>query len=93
MGTSYYEGGASTALHTDICSPVATDPTWSRLDKSARAILEADGVPLWHMLLEALRPQIVALSVAQAHLERFAFAPMTDWNVVHAFERTAEGTA
>ena len=27
-GASYYEGFTSTALHTDICSPVATDPTW-----------------------------------------------------------------
>ena len=36
LGTSYYEGGASTALHTDICSPVATDPTWSRLGKPDR---------------------------------------------------------
>ena len=31
MGASYYDGAESTALHTDICSPLATDPTWSRL--------------------------------------------------------------
>ena len=90
-GTSYYEGGTSTALHTDICSPVATNPTWSRLDKANRTALEADGVPLWHMLLEELRPQIVALSVAIVHLRRIEFAPMTDWNVIRAFERTADG--
>ena len=29
LGASFYEGKPSTALHTDICSPVATDPTWS----------------------------------------------------------------
>ena len=28
-----------------ICSPVATDPTWSHLDGAARATLEADGGP------------------------------------------------
>ena len=26
-GASYYAGRTSTAVHTDICSPVATDPT------------------------------------------------------------------
>ena len=91
LGASYYEGGASTALHTDICSPVATNPTWSRLDKADRAALEADGGPLWHMLLEELRPQIVALSVAKIHLKRIEFPPMTDWNVIRAFERAAGG--
>ena len=88
VGASHYDGGASTALHTDICSPVATNPTWSQLDKTDHAALEADGGPLWHMLLEELRPQIVALSVAKSHLERIEFAPKTGWERVHAFTRT-----
>ena len=58
-GASYYAVEASTALHTDICSPVATSPTWSQLDGADHAAIEADGGPLWHMLLEALRPQII----------------------------------
>ncbi len=91
MNTSYYQGGASTALHTDICSPVATNPTWSQLDEADRAALESDGDPLWHMLLEELQPQIVALSVAKAHLKRIKFMPMTNWEVIHAFKRTASG--
>ena len=70
LGAGYYEGGASTALHTDICSPVATSPTWSGLDKADQEFLETDGGPLWRMLLETLQPQIVALSVAKAHLKR-----------------------
>lgn len=91
MGSSYYEGSASTALHTDIGSPVATNPTWSQLDESDRKALEAHGGPLWHRLLEELRPQIVALSVARAHLERIEFPPVTDWNVIRAFEQKADG--
>ena len=91
LGASYYEGGASTALHTDICSPVATNPTWSRLHENDRSALEADGGPLWHMLLEELKPQIVALSVAKAHFDRIAFPPIADWEVIHAFQRTANG--
>ena len=92
LGASYYRGGASTALHTDICSPIATDPTWSRLDEADCAALEADGSRLWRMLLEELRPQIVAISVAKAHLKRIEFVPRTDWKTIHAFERKADGS-
>lgn len=91
LGASYYEGAASTALHTDICSPVATDPTWSQLDEADRAALAADGGPLWHQLVEELRPQMVALSVAKTRLGRIEFAPMTDWEVIHTFTRTGSG--
>ena len=90
-GASYYEGGTSTALHTDICSPVATKPTWSGLDKADQEALEADGGPLWQLLLETLQPQIVALSVANAHLKRIKFPPMAEWQVIHAFKRTGSG--
>ena len=91
-GSSYYEGGAaSTALHTDICSPVATNPTWSQLGRAEQKALEADGGPLWHMLLKVLRPQIVALSVAKKHLKRIAFASNCEWKTVHEFKKTRSG--
>ena len=93
MGASYYEGNASTALHTDICSPIATNPTWGRLDATARAELEADGSPLWHRLLEDLQPQIVAVSVAKEHLKHIKFTPMTQWKVIHVFKQTTSGEA
>ena len=92
-GSSYYMNkAASAALHTDICSPVATNPTWTGLRQADRAALEADGGPLWHNLLEALRPQVVFLSVAKRHLGRICFAPTSDWKTVHVFERTDSGT-
>ena len=90
-GASYYADEASTAIHTDICSSIATNPTWSQLDKADRTALEADGGPLWHTLLVALRPQIVALSVAKDHLKRIEFAPMTEWKPLHTFERAGNG--
>ena len=90
-GASYFEGSASTALHTDICPPVATNPTWSALDESDRSALEADGGPLRHMLLEELRPQVVAVSVAKSHLQRIEFAGMTNWRTIHVFGLTAGG--
>lgn len=92
LGSSYYGGGASTALHTDICSPVATDPTWNDLDKASQAALEADGRSLWHTLLKELRPQVVAISVAKGHLNGIQFAPRTDWKIIHTSEFKADGT-
>lgn len=90
---SYYGGYCSTALHTDICSPVATDPTWSRLGAIDRSTLETDGGPLWHNLLTSLKPHVVVLSVAKRHLERIVFEPMDkEWRIIHAFHRTGTGT-
>ena len=91
LGASYYEGRESTTLHTDICSPVATDPTWSLLDERDRTALADDGVPLWHMLVQALGPHIVVLSVAKVHLERIRFGALTDWGVVRSFGSTGKG--
>ena len=88
---SYYKGQPSTALHTDICSPVATAPTWSGLDSAVQKSLETDGGPLWHRLLDALRPQIVVLSVARRHLSRIEFKPLNGWHVLHVFRRRKDG--
>ena len=90
--SSYYSGATSTALHTDICSPVATNPTWTRLDKATQSALEADGGPLWHTLLAALQPHLVALSVAYRHLSRIKFAPLSEWEVVYTSTRTGRGS-
>ena len=90
-GSSYYAGELSMALHTDICSPVATSPTWSKLGQADRAALEANGGPLWHALLKALRPQVVALSVARDHLSRIEFAPTTEWETIHVFKKKDSG--
>lgn len=89
---SYYGGKLSTALHTDICSPVATDPTWSRLDDTARGLLEVEGGSLWHELLVPLRPHVVVLSVARRHLQRIQFRPLSGWKVLHRFARRIDGT-
>ncbi len=92
VGASYYSGELSTALHTDICSPVATDPTWSRLGDADQKILEADGCRMWHTLLDGLRPQVVVLSVARLYMSRIDFTPLDgEWEGIHTFDRTAAG--
>jgi ADP-ribosyl-[dinitrogen reductase] hydrolase len=69
---SYYDG-PNTALHTDLCSPIATAPTWSRLPKDQRSLLRAEGVQIWHSLVEILAPDIIVVSVAKAHLSQIRF--------------------
>ncbi len=91
----YYPGKPSdkpsTALHTDIASPVATDPIWTKLGKSERSALQEKGVPLWHKLLKRLKPQMVLLSVAREHLERIEFPASNDWRTIHEFKCKEDG--
>ena len=93
LGASYYDGEACRALHTDLCSPVATDPTWSGLSEDVRVALAAQGVPIWHVLMEALQPQVVLLSLAKGHLARVRFQTLTDWEAIHVFDRKVGGEA
>ncbi len=91
MGVSYYEGQPSTALHTDISSPIATEPMWSHLDLEVKKTLEKDGRPLWHSLLEVLRPEVVVFSVASDHLSSFKFEAVTECYLVHVYTKTKNG--
>ena len=94
VGASYYGRRPSTALHTDICSPVATDPTWSELKWHYRDLqveLIAKGVPLWRTLIKALEPDIVITSIAKEHLSRIEFEEASDWEVIHEFDKKKSG--
>ena len=90
---SYYPGQKpSTALHTDIGSPVATNPTWSGLGEAKRRSLQVRGGPLWHRLLEILKPEIVLLSVARKYLSRIDYpASSDDWRRIHEFRHKRSG--
>jgi hypothetical protein len=87
MATSYYEGRPSTALHTDLFSPLATDPTWSGLDAIAREALAQNGLPVWHDLMRELEPDVIIVSVARRHLTQISFPRLGDRHDVHTVER------
>lgn len=87
MDASFFKGAASTALHTDLCSPVATDPTWSRLPEESKTMLLGPGRDLWHDLVRVLRPQVMLISVAREHLGRILFEPDGDWAELCRVER------
>lgn len=88
MGASYYDGHENTALHTDLCSPVATDPTWSGLTSFQKEPLETAGVLLWHDLVNLLDPHIILISVARALLGKIEFATLGAWGTLYTIQRT-----
>ncbi|MGI8915768.1 MAG: hypothetical protein ACR2JY_18635 [Chloroflexota bacterium] len=88
LDASFNDGCANTALHTDICSPVATNPTWSRLVQSARAALMPPGLALWHDLIRLLQPHVLLVSVARSYLATIEFAADSEWAELHRIERT-----
>lgn len=81
FGASFYGHGTNCALHTDLLSPVATDPTWRKLSEEDRDALALSGVKIWHGLIAEIRPHIVLLSVAAEHLARLEFRNLTRWSV------------
>lgn len=70
MGVSYHDKREfpCRALHTDICSPWATDPTWSKLSKNDKETLYADGHHQWIQLVAELKPDIIVSSVSREYL-------------------------
>lgn len=87
LGASFYDGAENTALHSDLCSPLATDPTWSGLDVSDQAALIGDGNDLWHKLVEHLQPDVVLLSVKRDYLANIRFPLSQEPRPVYTVER------
>ena len=80
----------STALHTDLLSPLATKPTWSGLKEKSREELREDGVDIWHDLLSVLEPDLVLACVGTAHLRHIRFSATDDWSLVAVFDETVK---
>ncbi|GHU13167.1 hypothetical protein FACS1894161_2850 [Spirochaetia bacterium] len=66
--SSFKNGKTNTVLHTDLCSPFATDPTWSKLDDEKKIILSKWGKQNWFNLLSILKPDIILVSAARIHI-------------------------
>jgi hypothetical protein len=84
----------NTALHTDLCSPLATCPAWTELgkrDMHFRQKLEIEGIPLWHDLIQYLRPDVIIASFAQRYLEKIEFTRPGVFNEIARFDCTKSG--
>jgi hypothetical protein len=89
MGVSYYGQPGGTALHTDLCSPLATAPTWSGLTDGARARLIAPGRDLWLRLVDELAPHVVLLSIGSSYLAAIDAMAVSPWRSIHRVVREA----
>lgn len=85
MGSSYYETEQNTALHTDICTPFATNPTWSHLQMEEKNALSKQGFLLWRNLISVLEPNVILISVAQRYIEDLELTE--PWKTIYTIER------
>jgi hypothetical protein len=71
MQASYYpEGARDKVLHTDICSPLATQPTWSKLSPKEQQSLSKTGFVLWQQLIKSIQPNLIILSTRKSYLDQ-----------------------
>lgn len=87
LGCSYYDKFPNIAIHTDLCSPLATDPTWNGLTQAQKHQLVASGIDMWHRLIEKVQPDIILISVAEGLLNHIRFTPVEDWWTIHTIQR------
>jgi len=94
MNASYREdyNFDNRVLHTDICSPIATNPTWSRIElKSKQDNLLQDGKDIWHDLIRLLKPDLIIISVARRYLNLIQFEQISDFQVIYKINNKKNG--
>ncbi len=84
MNASYREDCKfpNRVLHTDICSPIASNPTWSKIKPKQNHLLE-DGRKIWHSLVRVLQPDLILISIAKEHLKSINFKQISSCQVIH----------
>lgn len=92
LEASYYGQATHTAVHTDIGSVLASDPTWNRLDRHVRERIANCGIRLWHRLIAYLEPQLILWSTAASWLNLIELAPDSCWKDLRTFRETKTGT-
>jgi len=80
-----------TALHTDLFTPLATDPTWSYLSEETQQRLIEQGIPLWHELIKILKPNIIICSFAERYLDEIQFKIKEKWTKFYTIKKTKDG--
>lgn len=90
---SYYpnETFHNRALHTDICTTLATKKKWSALPKDFKRKLKSTGVKLWHDLVRILKPDIIICSFAEKWLNEIQFEFIEDWKRLYTIKKKADG--
>lgn len=67
-GSFYPNVHKNKVVSTDLCSPIPTDPTWTKLSDGDQKALFKEGFKLWKELVLELKPDLVVISVAKKYL-------------------------
>ena len=78
------------AIHTDICTPLATSPTWNKCPREMRNELSNKGAIIWNRLISLLKPHLVLISVNQKHLDKIEFGEKR-WEKFHTLYKYEDG--
>ena len=73
---SSYHGENGSAIHIDVCSAIATNPTWGNLSKKEKKAIENEA--LFKELFLLLEPNLAFASINRSIFERLFY----DWNLV-----------
>ena len=67
LDASYYskKQKQNIVLHTDIFTPIATNPTWTKLSSKTRNNLQNEGFEIWKRLIEILKPDIIISALSK----------------------------
>ena len=87
MNISYYsnKGFINRALNTDLCTPIATNPTWDGLVNNKKTKISNDlsdelkkqGFKIWIELIKILKPNVILISLAKDYLTSNNFVEKT----------------
>jgi hypothetical protein len=82
LAVGFRVGRCSRALHTDLCSPLATEPTFTGLPLQQQHELERSGMPLWSDLVELLDPDVILMSGSKPMRDRVPAFVDAEWAVI-----------
>ena len=87
-GSFFPDNEFDKVLHTDICSPLSTNPTWSKLNFYEQESLRRDGFELWKSLICELKPNLIILSTRRSYLQLLCPKYV---ETIHSIYTTKEG--
>jgi len=93
LTASFWPGCTNFVIHTDICSPVATDRGWNKLPPWAKAHLLEKGPGLWRDLIALLKPHILLAPVRGEYLLKAGLPDVRSWTTLYDCECHPSKTA
>lgn len=88
IGYSFFPNKFNKVIHTDICSPLATEPTWSKLDNEITIYLQESGIDIWLKLIDELKPDIIIISTRYSIVRKLN---PTNKSIIYIVDKTKDG--